>query len=298
MKIENFIGRHLIPLILVLVAANLALVFLGPYGASLLGKHQLKDLPATLGLPQTSTQRSRSASGRTASLLNVRLVSGADDSLATAVARVRPAVVHIKAAISADRLKTASSSGIYFDTPVQPGAEAKNSIGSGVIVDRKGYIVTNYHVIAGAMQISVSVFGFQETVYPAEIIKTAPEADLAVLKINSKDSLPSAVLGNSSLMEVANSVLAIGSPFGLEHTVTKGIISDNKRDLEIEGRPYRDMIQTDAAINRGNSGGPLINVEGKVIGINTAIYAPTGIFTGIGFAIPVNKVRLLLAQVG
>jgi len=104
-------------------------------------------------------------------------------------------------------------------------------------------------------------------------------------------------MGDSEMIEVGDIVLTIGNPFGLEQTVTMGIISDDRRNMTIEGRLYEDLIQTDAAINRGNSGGPMININGEVIGINTAIYAPTGLFTGIGFAIPINKVKQLLNQV-
>ena len=117
------------------------------------------------------------------------------------------------------------------------------------------------------------------------------ENDIAVLKIYPRTPLPTVVLGDSDMVRVADRVLAVGSPFGLEQTVTAGIISDDSRDLVIEGQIYKDMIQTDAAINRGNSGGPLINMKGEVIGINTAIYAPTGVFTGVGFAIPINVVK-------
>jgi len=141
--------------------------------------------------------------------------------------------------------------------------------------------LTNYHVIAGAQEIEVIPFGYTEKVYLARIVKTEPENDLAILKIDSQEKFPCATLGDSDL---------------IEHTVTKGIISDNKRNLTIDGTEYRDMIQTDAAINRGNSGGPLINMDGEVIGINTAIYAPTGTFTGIGFSIPVNKAKLMLSR--
>ncbi|GAG94447.1 unnamed protein product, partial [marine sediment metagenome] len=134
-------------------------------------------------------------------------------------------------------------------------------------------------------------------VYPANIVLQEQSQDLAILKISSSRSLPAAKMGDSEMIEVGDIVLTVGNPFGLEQTVTMGIISDDRRDMTIEGRLYEDLIQTDAAINSGNSGGPLINIYGEVIGINTAIYAPTGIFTGVGFAIPINKVKQLLNQV-
>jgi len=225
----------------------------------------------------------------------VQLVSCEDDTVAAAVTKVRPAVVFINTTLS--RRNTASSSrssDVSFD--IAAGNSTKNSIGSGVIFDAKGYILTNYHVIENAEIIEVTPFGYSGKIYTARIVRAEPEEDLAILKINSQERFIYATLGNSDLIEVADTVLAIGSPFGLEYTVTKGIISDSKRDLIIDGVEYKDMIQTDAAINRGNSGGPLVNVDGEVIGINTAIYAPTGIFTGLGFAIPINKAKLMLIR--
>lgn len=224
-----------------------------------------------------------------------------DDSSASAVAAVRPAVVYIKTTVPKGNEGTDGSShpsGFSFDSATGgSNGSTKNSIGSGVIFDPKGYVLTNYHVIAGAQEIEVTPFGYREMVYSARIVKTDQDNDLAILKIDSQEKFPCATLGNSDLIEVADTVLAIGSPFGLEHTVTKGIISDDKRHLIIDGTEYKEMIQTDAAINRGNSGGPLINVDGEVVGINTAIYAPTGIFAGVGFAIPINKAKLLFLEI-
>jgi len=164
---------------------------------------------------------------------------------------------------------------------------------SGIIVDPNGYIVSNYHSLAGASVIYVTIFGGAPNKYAAKIIRYDENNDLALLKIPATE-LPIVKISDSSKIEAGDIVFAIGSPFGFEHSVTSGIISDNKRDLIIEGRPYRDMIQTDAAINTGNSGGPLVDVYGRVIGINTAIWAPTGVFTGIGFAIPINRVKSII----
>jgi len=203
------------------------------------------------------------------------------ESLSSAISAVRPTVVYIVA----EGVQTAA------DVP------EKRSVGSGVIVDPKGYIVTNQHVVANATSVNVTLFGAENAVYPAEIVLQDQGQDQAILKIASNRVLPAAKLGDSEMIEVGDIVLAIGSPFGLEQTVTMGIISDDRRDLQIDKMLYEDLIQTDAAINKGNSGGPLINIHGEVIGINTAIYAPTGIFTGVGFAIPINKAKLLLMQV-
>jgi serine protease Do len=168
--------------------------------------------------------------------------------------------------------------------------------GSGVIIDPEGYILTNYHVISEAEIIKVTVSGNGDKEYDGEIIGKDERTDLAVIKIKSKERFTSARLGNSDTIKVGEWVIAIGSPFGLEQTVTAGIISAKRQSVPIEGRTYEAMIQTDASINRGNSGGPLINMEGEVIGINTAIYAPTGVFSGVGFAIPINKAKEILGD--
>jgi len=220
------------------------------------------------------------------------------ESYSNAIATVRPSVVNINSNASVTRSQrnaTSLGASLQFDYPVGGIIEQK-SIGSGVIIDSRGYILTNYHVIAGATDIRVTMFGYQNNVYAARVVKTDIERDLAVLKIDADRLLPTATLGSSAMMEVGDIALAIGSPYGLEQTVTLGIISDDKRTLAIDGRVYEDMIQTDAAINKGNSGGPLVNINGEVIGINTAIYAPTGVFNGLGFAIPINQAKTLIMR--
>jgi len=172
----------------------------------------------------------------------------------------------------------------------QPQREFRqSSLGSGFILDKNGFIVTNYHVIEGADEIQVKLKDGNE--YPAEIIGKDASTDLALIKIKAGGDLPVLPLGDSDAMEIGQWVLAIGSPFGLEHTVTAGIISAKGR--VIGAGPYDDFIQTDASINPGNSGGPLINMLGEVVGINTAIVAGGD---GIGFAIPVNIAREIFAQ--
>ena len=178
-----------------------------------------------------------------------------------------------------------------------PQPIASNGIGSGIIVDERGYVLTNYHVVAGANSITMTVPGFRGVQYTGQVVRTDVETDLALVKLLADAQFPTAILGNSDTIQAGDFVLAIGSPFGLEHTVTSGIISDTDRTLDIAGRTYIDLIQTDAFINRGNSGGPLVNVYGEVIGINTAIYSPTEGFTGVGFAIPINHAREILRGV-
>ncbi|MBW1940155.1 MAG: DegQ family serine endoprotease [Deltaproteobacteria bacterium] len=165
----------------------------------------------------------------------------------------------------------------------------QKSLGSGFIFDKEGYIITNNHVIEGADQIKVKLNNEKE--FDAKIIGRDPSTDIAVIKIKSAHNLPVVTLGDSDAMKVGEWVIAIGSPFGLEHTVTAGIISAKGR--VIGSGPYDDFIQTDASINPGNSGGPLINMNGEVIGINTAIVAGG---QGIGFAIPINVAKGIVEQ--
>ncbi|MFH1238730.1 MAG: DegQ family serine endoprotease [bacterium] len=166
-------------------------------------------------------------------------------------------------------------------------------MGSGVIISEDGYILTNNHVINAATEINVTLNDGRK--FKGNIIGQDYKTDLAVIKINAS-KLPAAMLGDSDKIRVGDWAIAIGSPFGLEQTVTAGIISARRQSLQIEGQQYREMIQTDAAINQGNSGGPLINIKGEVIGINTAIYTPTGGFVGVGFATPINKAKAILQQ--
>jgi serine protease Do len=165
----------------------------------------------------------------------------------------------------------------------------QKSLGSGFIIDKEGYIITNNHVVEKAEQIKVKLSDKKE--YDAQVIGTDPKTDLALIKIKAAGSLPVVRLGDSDKLEVGEWVVAIGNPFGLEQTVTTGIISAKGR--VIGAGPYDDFLQTDASINPGNSGGPLFNLKGEVVGINTAIVAGG---QGIGFAIPVNMAKGLLPQ--
>ena len=163
----------------------------------------------------------------------------------------------------------------------------RHSLGSGVIVDSKGYILTNYHVIERASVIKITLE--DQTEYDARIVGTDPETDVALLKIDAERSLSAAILGNSEHVEVGEWVMAIGSPFGLSHTVTVGVVSAKGR--VIGTGPFDDYIQTDAYINVGNSGGPMVNARGEVVGLNTAIVAES---LGVGFAIPINIAKAIL----
>lgn len=173
----------------------------------------------------------------------------------------------------------------FFDLP-NMGPMTEHSLGSGVIVDKKGYILTNDHVVNGATKIQVQLSEQSTTKYAAEVVGTDEETDLAVLKIDTDRDLPVAKLGNSDGVRVGDWALAIGSPFGLRATVTAGIISAKNRNSI--GRQFQRFLQTDAAINPGNSGGPLVDMAGQVIGINTAIETQSGGYQGVGFALPSN----------
>lgn len=168
--------------------------------------------------------------------------------------------------------------------------------GSGFVWDDRGHVVTNFHVIQGADAARVTLA--DQTSWEAKLVGAAPEKDLAVLKIEAPaDHLHALPMGTASELLVGQAVFAIGNPFGLDHTLTTGVISALGREIgSVAGVPIRDVIQTDAAINPGNSGGPLLDSAGRLIGINTAIYSPSGASAGIGFAVPVDTVMRVVPQ--
>jgi serine protease Do len=180
----------------------------------------------------------------------------------------------------------------FFGGPMPRGPQRQRSLGSGFVIDSDGSILTNNHVVENASKIVVKLSDDQE--YEAKIIGRDQKTDIAVIKINAKGNLPAANRGDSDQLEVGEWVVAIGHPFGLDSTVTSGIVSAKGR--HIGQGPYDNFIQTDASINPGNSGGPLLNLRGEVIGINTAIFSRTGGNIGIGFAIPINLVKEVLPQ--
>jgi len=221
----------------------------------------------------------------------VMLTSCDTEDLADVLSKVRTAVVYITGKRATARPK------VQDDIMFTPTSLTGDKMGSGMIFDTQGYILTNYHVIADTSSLQVKLFSEPDRTYPCQIIATLPDKDLAVIKINTGYYLPTVTLGNSDMQEVAEEVLAVGCPFSLEQSVTHGIISDLKRTVQIEGRNYKDLIQTDAVINSGNSGGPLVNMSGEVIGINVAIYAPTRVYCGVGFAIPINQAKMLVMKI-
>jgi serine protease Do len=220
-------------------------------------------------------------------------------SFAELAPKLSPTVVHIKVTKMAQVEEWPGSQGpegpfgelfkrFFKDMPEHPALKQQGT-GSGVIISADGYILTNNHVVARANTVTVTLADEQE--YTASVIGGDPKTDLAIVKITIKSPLPVATLGDSETLKVGDWVLAIGNPFGLDHTVTAGIVSAKGR--VIGAGPYDDFIQTDASINPGNSGGPLINTQGDIVGINTAI-VPYG--QGIGFAIPINTAKPLIPQ--
>jgi Do/DeqQ family serine protease len=183
----------------------------------------------------------------------------------------------------------------FFRDFFDPGFEQKykrTSLGSGVIIDgKRGFILTNKHVIIKSSTITVALKDGRE--FKAQVIGADPDSDLAVLRISPKKDLPAIDMGNSDNLMIGETVIAIGNPFGFSNTVTTGVVSATNRSIKVDDTFYHDFIQTDASINPGNSGGPLLNIYGELIGINTAIYAKA---QGIGFAIPINKARRIVTD--
>lgn len=209
-------------------------------------------------------------------------------SFAPIVETAAPAVVNVYTSRTVNR----STGDPFFDRFFGVGPAQQNSLGSGVIVSRDGVIVTNNHVIDGMTEIKVVLTDRRE--FEARVLQTDPQSDLAVLRIDAGEPLPFLEFANSDAAEVGDIVLAIGNPFGVGQTVTSGIISALARTA-VSINDFSFFIQTDAAINPGNSGGALIDVEGKVLGINSAIYSRSGGSNGIGFAIPARLVQQVIA---
>ena len=241
-------------------------------------------------------------------LLFLSTAAGAQENLresavVRAVRKASPAVVNISSAYET-RTRANPFSGFGFGNPFfdeffkdffDPGFEQRRqntSLGSGVIIDgERGLILTNAHVIQRSDTITVVLEDRRE--FEARIVGADPDSDLAVLKIDSREKLPSVAMGQSDDLMIGETVIAIGNPFGFSHTVTTGVVSAVHRSIRADDRVLHDFIQIDASINPGNSGGPLVNLDGEVVGINTAIYAKA---QGIGFAIPISKAKKIVAS--
>jgi serine protease Do len=221
-------------------------------------------------------------------------ILAAQQAFSNVVKAVNPSVVNISTVSKKKLVQPFLEFSPFFDDffggQSRPQYRREKSLGSGIIINSDGYIVTNDHVVRDAESIQVKLSN--EKVYNGKVVGGDSKTDIAVIKINAGEALPAAVLGDSEKLQVGQWAIAIGNPFGLDRTVTVGVISATGRsNMGIE--TYEDFIQTDASINPGNSGGPLLNVYGEVIGINTAIVAAG---QGIGFAIPVNMAKQVVAQ--
>src|SRR6202030_2782298 len=257
---------------------------------------------------KVSAMRSFSFAGSSAAPLALRDPIPSSNSFSSIVNRVEPAVVNIATTQVTDRKSKRHHAGEeddpsedfffhFFDGRPDNGPKAERSLGSGVIVDKSGYILTNNHGVEQATKIQVQLNG-DTTRYTAKVVGVDEDTDLAVIKIDASKDLPIAKLGNSDGVQVGDWVLAIGSPFGLQATVTAGIIS--AKDRGGIGHQFQRFLQTDAAINPGNSGGPLVSLGGDVIGINTAIITGSRGYEGVGFALPsttaINVYNQIISQ--
>lgn len=217
------------------------------------------------------------------------------NNIADMVEKVSTAVVNIETKVTVTTNNPFFNDPFYrefFGDSMRPRTQVETGIGTGTIITDTGYILTNYHVVEGAESVSITLVGSNKSL-PAKVVGYDDQLDLAVLKVDAGHKLPYLTLGNSDNTRVGEWVVAIGNPYGLDHTVTAGVISAKERPVTIEGRRYKNFIQTDAAINPGNSGGPLLNTKGEVIAINTAVNVEA---QGIGFAIPINTAKDVLNQ--
>lgn len=223
-------------------------------------------------------------------------------SFAEVARAVEPAVVNIDSkgkvpdvSVKNDNSPNKNSIEESLDDFLRRQRRPSYAVGSGFIIDKAGYILTNYHVVEDSSRITVQLYSGEE--FAAKIVGVDEETDLAVLKIEAGRELPTVKLGNSEKAQVGDWVLAIGSPFGLSQTVTAGIVSQINRETPYTFSFPKKFIQTDAAINRGNSGGPLVNMDGEVIGVNSQIATSTGDYNGIGFALPINDAAAVYRQI-
>ena len=254
----------------------------------------------------SNSRRFRGASSRVNILFSLALIvfsfglANAQTSYADLVSRISPAVVTIR---STERARPAQQFPFMDDPqfreffgdrlPQQPTPRPVQGVGSGVIINSEGYILTNHHVVDGALEIRVELT--DNRTFTAKLVGSDPPSDLAVLKIDARN-LPTVTMGDSDKVRVGDPVLALGNPMGIGQTVTSGIVSAKGRSTGVSDGSFEDFLQTDAAINRGSSGGALVNTNGELIGINSQILSPSGGNIGIGFAIPSNMAKAVMDQ--
>lgn len=244
-----------------------------------------------------------------ASKEEIAILNKTSKAFSSVVKDVTPAVVHVEVEKTVGARDYNFQNHEFFNNPFferffgpefrrqnpqqQPRQRKQRGQGSGFIISKEGYILTNYHVVADADEIQVTLS--DNTKIDAELIGSDPQSDVALIKITNGKDLPVIPLGDSDALEVGEWVIAIGNPFGLDQTVTVGVVSAKGRS-RVGINEYENFIQTDAAINPGNSGGPLLNIYGEVVGINSALFSRTGGYMGIGFAIPINMVKAINDQ--
>src|SRR6267143_346547 len=246
-------------------------------------------------------------SGRPTVAQNELQIAHAPEALSASFAeiarRVEPAVVNIETITAAPEVSEKDnedqedlpSNNPLLDMFRRQSRRPSHGVGSGFIVSPKGYILTNEHVVQGSSRIIVGLQSGQT--FTGKIVGIDEETDVAVIKIDAAQDLPTVTLGDSNAAQVGDWVLAVGSPFGLDQTVTAGIISKKERETPSSNSNFQRFVQTDAAINRGNSGGPLVNMHGEVIGINSQIATSTGDYNGIGFALPAVEANFVYKQI-
>ncbi|MBF0100851.1 MAG: trypsin-like peptidase domain-containing protein [Desulfobacterales bacterium] len=240
--------------------------------------------PGLLMPPQADTQPQASTQPS-----NMQTALMLQEEISQVIAGIKPSVVGVSRLTNPT--ETGNTNGLTY---LEPYLSTKGLMGTGVIVDNRGYVITTFQTVGKDHIVKISMFSSGNREYEADVMAVDSQTDLVLLKIRSQEIFPACVLGNSDLVEVGDIVFAIGSPFGFSRTVTMGIISSRSRQLNLNGIQYPDMFQTDAAVNQGNDGGPLVDIKGHVIGINMACFMPDNHFTGIGFAIPINHILVFM----
>lgn len=274
-SIPGWLKALLILLVIALISCFVLLVIYSP----------VKDFEQQDAITEDSTSPKDKANNSSPSVI----IGPAD--IAGMVEMVSPSVVNVESS------RKVSGSSYFYNQPFfreffgDTSPNIQNSIGTGFVLSKDGHIATNQHVIDGADDISVNLNDGRK--FKAEVVGQDYEMDLAILKVEAGDDLIPLQIGDSDELRVGEWVIAIGNPYGLDHTVTAGVVSAKGRPMQIENRVYKDLIQTDAAINPGNSGGPLLNTNGQVVGINTAVNAEA---QGIGFAISINTASDVLDE--
>ncbi len=289
--VENSATKYK-PWILALVVMGLVTVIWALFESS---KHNFDLTPEFMSKGSKSRDKSSSDASAVANVVPVGLqtpgaVGNIQTSYHSIVDQIRPTVISIEI----DKKNVLPANQGLLE-PVEIPFE---KVASGVIIDPRGYVLTSYHRIAGAIELKATLYGPGGAKdYPLKMVKGDLASDMALLRIQGTGPFSHAALGNSDAARTGDIVLSVGSPFGLEQTVTSGIISSRNRTMQVGDTIYENLIQTDSPMNPGSSGGPMINVRGEVIAINTSIFAPTGVFNGIGFAVPINRAANLIGGV-